>query len=538
MIKTTKLAATTLLASALATQAAQAQRFEYAIQVAGIPVQCQTADGQQVAISLDDALYQNIGMADFNDATGEPYIRISPRWLNEVPPQAAMFWFYHECAHLNLPRGVGTDSPYREINADCWAINRMYAHGFIRNYGDVQAIAGDVGRLPGSSTHLPGPARVQSMLQCAIPGIPMMARGGTARTSETSRRYSPGDRYTQQTSEDFVLRAGEYRLISNGLDRSGSRPAAREERPLRTVERWELLASDDTGPGAYAIDTRPGGSIVAAGDGGGGLSFYNRQTRPSELRGEDDEAERGSVLAIEFDRSGDAFLVVGSAGKLEVHRITDGGRTTYHQSSDSNALADGTISPDGQLVAIAGSDRYSSGFAEIRDDNGSSIRAFLRTENNEPVGHLQFGPAGDRIAGLLRNGDIVLWDAPSGDRLLTIVERSFGAGTALDIAPQGRLIAAGYDSGILALHDRTLARETEYVIVGQEEVSALSFSPDGRFLAAGSYDGVLRVWSVGSELESWWRTETGFAVTDLAFNDEGNRLYVTGADGSVQTWTR
>ena len=145
---------------------ANAQVTSYAIPLSGIMVQCQTSTGYQVPITLSDEVYQSIGQAGY-DAQGRPYLVISPSWLNQVPYQSAMFWFYHECAHVNLPFGIGVGSPYQETNADCWAINQMARHGLIRNYADMQAIAAGVANLPGSNLHLPGPQRVQRMMQCA-----------------------------------------------------------------------------------------------------------------------------------------------------------------------------------------------------------------------------------------------------------------------------------------------------------------------------------------------------------------------------------
>ncbi|MEX0300394.1 MAG: hypothetical protein AB3N28_15070 [Kordiimonas sp.] len=149
-------------------QSAEAQRPLRSLRLSGLTVSCQTARGQQVPIYLDDSQYQNIGRAGFyNNNPRQPFIAISPTWLNQVPYQAAVFWFYHECAHVNLPMGVGTYSQAAEINADCWALNRMAAHGLVRSGYDVNAIAATILPQRGSPMgHLPGPARMNAMLRC------------------------------------------------------------------------------------------------------------------------------------------------------------------------------------------------------------------------------------------------------------------------------------------------------------------------------------------------------------------------------------
>ena len=148
--------------------AASAQRYYYSIPLSGLLVSCQTSWGQQVPIYLDDAVYRNIGRAGYAGGNPRaPYIVLSPTWLNQVPYQAAMFWFYHECAHVNLPIGIGVGNRGSEITADCFAINRMKAHNLIRNPGDFNAIASSIINLPGSgSGHLPGPYRINAMARC------------------------------------------------------------------------------------------------------------------------------------------------------------------------------------------------------------------------------------------------------------------------------------------------------------------------------------------------------------------------------------
>lgn len=134
--------------------------------IAGEPFFCISTDGNQVPVFLDDSVYNIIGRATPGYQRGGAEIHVSPTRLGEMPPRAALFWFYHECGHAALPRGVGSFSQMAEVNADCFAIRSMVSQGFIRSWRDFQEVVSTVVGLAGTSSHLPGPQRAQLLANC------------------------------------------------------------------------------------------------------------------------------------------------------------------------------------------------------------------------------------------------------------------------------------------------------------------------------------------------------------------------------------
>lgn len=145
---------------------AQSGPPQYQIYVSNVPLSCSSHYGEPVPIYVDDSVYQNIGIAARNPMNGAPYIIISPSFLNQVTYQAAVFWFYHECAHHALAIGVGSQSQGAEVNADCYAIRAMRNHGLVRNQYDFDAIISSIVGMPGTQQHLPGPYRAQHLWNC------------------------------------------------------------------------------------------------------------------------------------------------------------------------------------------------------------------------------------------------------------------------------------------------------------------------------------------------------------------------------------
>lgn len=148
------------LALALAPQPARAQNVSYSIYVGGVSLYCRSYFGEPVAIMVDHAADGSIGVAS-RSFNGQPYMVLGPGYLNRVPALAAQFWFLHECAHHALPPNMNN-----EPNADCFAVRNLRDLGLVWDLYQLQGMLQSIYVLPGSHSHLPGPARAQHIYNC------------------------------------------------------------------------------------------------------------------------------------------------------------------------------------------------------------------------------------------------------------------------------------------------------------------------------------------------------------------------------------
>jgi serine/threonine protein kinase/WD40 repeat protein len=110
---------------------------------------------------------------------------------------------------------------------------------------------------------------------------------------------------------------------------------------------------------------------------------------------------------------------------------------------------------------------------------------------------------------------------------------------ALDIAPDGRLVASGSLNGSVRLWSTGSSRSRRSTLAAHTgRVISLAFAPNGRMLASAGEDGQIKLWDLarGARNQRVFRGHAG-AVQAIAFSPDGRRLYSGGADGVVRSWS-
>src|SRR5262249_35842512 len=122
-----------------------------------------------------------------------------------------------------------------------------------------------------------------------------------------------------------------------------------------------------------------------------------------------------------------------------------------------------------------------------------------------------FSPTGGLIATTGNNGEVRLWELPSGTRQATCAMRASQC-CCLAFAADGRTLAVGRYDDVFAvnLRDPTTAHlqrrltDSASALAAAPHteaslcVAAVAFSADGVTLAAGCSDGSIRLWDVAS----------------------------------------
>jgi WD40 repeat protein len=154
-----------------------------------------------------------------------------------------------------------------------------------------------------------------------------------------------------------------------------------------------------------------------------------------------------------------------------------------------------------------------------------------------------FSPNGMHLAGAAGERTVKVWDAQTGQELLTLPEFAGGV-SGVAFSPNGKWLAvgtSGYEKdeefGEIKVYDAETGQELR-AMTGMKAVKCLAFSPDGTRLASGgsksSYDPKLQKREDAGELKLWdaqtgkllrdFKGRTDYFVNSMAFSSDGKLL--------------
>jgi hypothetical protein len=145
-----------------------AQQWVTEARLYGVTLSCKANSGQIVPLLLSERAVKLGGGAYAHfDSTRGPSIMFSQAYLQTLPRLGVFFVFYHECAHVALPIGIGLGTTAQEVNADCYAVREMRNAGLLTSWQDFNEAISVVKNMAGSAMgHLPGPERVKAAAEC------------------------------------------------------------------------------------------------------------------------------------------------------------------------------------------------------------------------------------------------------------------------------------------------------------------------------------------------------------------------------------
>jgi WD40 repeat protein/tRNA A-37 threonylcarbamoyl transferase component Bud32 len=226
-----------------------------------------------------------------------------------------------------------------------------------------------------------------------------------------------------------------------------------------------------------------------------------RKTRPIMY-----ESEQGAlVLALSKDGS---RLVTG--GQVPLHSVVLRETQTRQALATFARKLDGEPFPSahhGEVTAVA-----------LRPGGGEVISAGAGS-----IGGIEHGPP-----------ELARWDAATGRELCRVP--TDGVVRALAFTPDGKLLAAGGDSGVLSLLDPNTLKLVRELTGPKSAIRAIAVSPDGRQVAAAGKDAVVWLWEVAEGRHQATFHGHTQPINDLAFRPDGRALASASEDGLVKMW--
>ncbi|MGD2078324.1 MAG: protein kinase, partial [Chloroflexota bacterium] len=147
-----------------------------------------------------------------------------------------------------------------------------------------------------------------------------------------------------------------------------------------------------------------------------------------------------------------------------------------------------------------------------------------------------FSPDGSKLATSNGQGTVIIWDANTGDSLLTLrghSDETFG----VDFSPDGKQLAAASYDGTAIIWDVQSGQQLLTLAGHESELVAVQFSPDGhRLVTNGLYDSQVKVWDArtGEELNSFLAHQA--PVWYVTYDPAGERLATASVDGTARVW--
>jgi WD40 repeat protein len=188
------------------------------------------------------------------------------------------------------------------------------------------------------------------------------------------------------------------------------------------------------------------------------------------------------------------------------------------------------LSPDGRRVAAA----FLDGTAFIWDAASGQELVTLQG-HTAPLEALAWSPDGGRLAAVSRDGTVGFWDAASGRKLLPLKRVDGIAVNVLAFSADGRrlVVAVGQTA---RLYDAATGEPALTLTGHTRVVRAVAFSADGRRVATASWDGTVRVWDSDTGRAALTLTGAAQLLNAVSFSPDGGRLAAGATDGTLCLW--
>jgi eukaryotic-like serine/threonine-protein kinase len=200
------------------------------------------------------------------------------------------------------------------------------------------------------------------------------------------------------------------------------------------------------------------------------------------------------------------------------------------------------FSPDGRRLATVGCLLTPTIWDAVTGQKLLTLRGHAAD-----VSTVAFSPDGKRLAAGSTDKTVGIWDTVTGQKLLTLRGHAADVSTVA-FSPDGKRLATGSDDKTVMISAPRSSDKTVKIwdtVTGQElltlrghaaGVSTVAFSPNGKRLATGSNDKTVKIWDTVTGQELLTLRGHAAGVLTVAFSPDGKRLATGSADKTVKIW--
>lgn len=322
----------------------------------------------------------------------------------------------------------------------------------------------------------------------------------------------------RQAGPSQTLSGSPYRRLQAAVSLDASRVATVTSEGI--VKLWDLRSGEEKavpviGIGVSAMALSPDGSRLVAGHRNGEVTVWS-------------ETER--ILVAAFSPDGRRLATGNLIGTVKLWDVSSG-KELWNIPGKTGRVLGVTFSPDGARLATAAVDELETatvgGMLErvaVTVWDASSGQELVTLQGKAgSLGRIAFSPDGTRLATVNRNGAVGVWNASSGEELWTTVGQTGGV-IASAFSPDGMRLVTVDSGGTVMKFDASSGRELKSLPShGERVLAAAAFSQDGTRLATASWNNEVRVRETDSGRELDKLLAEG-SVYRLAFATDGTRL--------------
>jgi len=193
------------------------------------------------------------------------------------------------------------------------------------------------------------------------------------------------------------------------------------------------------------------------------------------------------VMDLAFSPNGKQLLSGSDDHTLRLWTLDD--RSNRVLRRFDNPVTACTFSPDGKDV-VAGT--YDGTLQLCHADTGKTRLSF--TGHTDTVTTVFFDRSGDYLASGSADDSLIIWDAASGEPLLTFHQGNEYDVTCAAFHPDATTLVTGDGENEIKLWDSENGEEIATLAGHTSVVTAVDFSPDGTRIVSASWDQTLRLW--------------------------------------------
>jgi len=202
-----------------------------------------------------------------------------------------------------------------------------------------------------------------------------------------------------------------------------------------------------------------------------------------------------------------------------------------HSQFDKNhAIKSAAFSPDGKRLAVVLGDKT----VRIWDAKSGHQIAVLRGHTDE-VNDAKFSPDGNLVITASDDDTAQLWDAASGNHIKTFLGSGDDVNSAA-FSPDGTRVVAASDDDMARVWDVATGQQLILIRGHEDDVCTAVFSADGARIVTGSKDTTARIWDAASGRELAVLRGHEKDVLSAAFSPDGMQVVTTSWDGTARMW--